>query len=191
MAGHVAALTLLALTMAGPGDPAGSGAPEAHGTVSRALRLFTAEDLAGHEWTAAHLRGKVVLLDFWATWCAPCLADLPRLKTLRAAYSRDDFEILGISLDAMSRRAFVSWLNRHRIDWPQIHERTAYGGELPRLFGVDRLPRTIVIDRDGRVAAVDVRGEDLARLVELLVTAGISPQATGARAGARAARALR
>jgi thiol-disulfide isomerase/thioredoxin len=110
-----------------------------------------------------------VLLDFWATWCAPCLADIPRLKTLRARYPRTDFEILGISLDATSRRSFISWLNRNRIDWPQVHERAGYGGAIPLLFGIDRLPRTILIARDGSVAAVDLRGERLAAAIDVLV----------------------
>jgi thiol-disulfide isomerase/thioredoxin len=130
---------------------------------------FAAEDLSGHRWTGENLRGRVVLLDFWATWCAPCLAELPRLKTLREQFRREDFEIIGISLDAGSRRAFVSWLNRHRIEWPQVHERGGYSGTVPRQFGVDRLPRTVLIDRDGRIAAVDLRGERLAEAVHTLV----------------------
>ncbi len=132
------------------------------------LPAFSATDLDGQRWTAADLRGRVVLLDFWATWCAPCLAELPRLKTLRARHSRADFEILGISLDVTSRRSFVSWLNRNRIDWPQVHERAGYAANLPRLFGVDRLPRTLVIARDGTIAATDLRGERLAAVIDAL-----------------------
>ncbi len=137
--------------------------------ASAPLPAFSATDLDGQRWTAADLRGRVVLLDFWATWCAPCLAELPRLKTLRARHSRADFEILGISLDVKSRRSFVSWLNRNRIDWPQVHERAGYAANLPRLFGVDRLPRTLVIARDGTIAATDLRGERLAAKIDALV----------------------
>ena len=134
-----------------------------------ALQRFEATDLSGTRWTAERLRGRVVLLDFWATWCAPCLADIPRLKALRARYPRTDFEILGISLDATSRRSFISWLNRNRIEWPQVHERAAYGGAIPQLFGIDRLPRTILIARDGSVAGVDLRGERLAAAIDVLI----------------------
>ena len=166
-------LILAALLAVPQGPPPG---PDA------SLRAFDARDLEGRRWTADTIRGRVVLLDFWATWCAPCLAELPRLKALRGRYGREQFEILGISLDAVDRRAFVSWLNRQRIDWPQVHERGGYAASLPRLFGVDRLPRTVLLDRDGRVAAVDLRGEALARAVDTLVR---SAAAGGAKAPAR------
>ena len=150
---------------------AASTIPERPGerVVTDALRTFNVVDVAGDRWTADHLRGRVLLLDFWATWCAPCLAELPRLKALREQYSRSDFEILGISLDAASSFTLRSWLNRHRIEWPQIHERAGYAGKLPEQFGVDRLPRTVLLDRNGRIAAFDLRGERLAEAVRSLV----------------------
>jgi thiol-disulfide isomerase/thioredoxin len=153
----------------------GVDAGERFRVVSAALEQFSATDLAGRRWTAADLGGRVVLLDFWATWCAPCLADLPLLQALRQKHPRDDFEILGISLDVTSRRAFVSWLNRHRIEWPQIHLRQGYAADVPTLFGVEQLPSTVVIDRAGRVAGIDVRGDRLVAVVDALV--GASPQA--------------
>jgi thiol-disulfide isomerase/thioredoxin len=137
--------------------------------VATALDLFSATDLSGRQWTAADLRGRIVLLDFWATWCAPCLADLPLLKALREKHSRADFEIVGISLDVTSRRSFVSWLNRHRVTWPQVHERAGYSAGLPRLFGIEQLPSTVVVGRDGRPVAIDIRGDRLAALVDALV----------------------
>jgi thiol-disulfide isomerase/thioredoxin len=136
-----------------------------------ALKNLEAIDLDGRQWTAAEMRGRVVLLDFWATWCAPCLAELPRLKALRDRHSREHFEILGISLDVTSRQSFVSWLNRNRIDWPQVHERAGYSAGVPRLFGIDRLPRTILVGRDGTIAAVDLRGDHLAARIDELVRA--------------------
>ncbi len=180
MIAGMSAAILLALSVMDPiaGDLAfGSRAGEAstvptpRHSASGPLQAFEATDLRGRRWTAADLRGRVVLIDFWATWCAPCLADLPRLKTLREKHSRADFEIVGISLDVKSRRSFVAWLNRNRIGWPQIHDRAGYGGNLPRLFGVDQLPRTILVGRDGTIVAVDARGERLVALVDALVSA--------------------
>jgi hypothetical protein len=72
----------------------------------------------------------------------------------------------------MSRGTAVSWLNRNRIDWPQVHERAGYAADVPRLFAVDRLPRTVVIGRDGVAAAVDLRGERLAATIDTLIGAG-------------------
>jgi hypothetical protein len=76
-------------------------------------------------------------------------------------------------LDAGSRRSLISWLNRHRIDWPQVHEPRAYGGEAAQLFDVDRLPMTILVGRDGSVDATGLRGERLAARVSALVGAPV------------------
>jgi thiol-disulfide isomerase/thioredoxin len=172
---------ILGLTLAaGPAaDIEDAGATAQSRVGSSVLAAFEATDLSGQRWTARQLRGRVILLDFWATWCAPCLAELPRLKVLRSRYARTDLEILGISLDATSRRSFVSWLNRNRIDWPQVLERGGYDGAIPRLFNVDYLPRTVVIGRDGRVAAVDLRGERLANAIDKLIAQ--PPEAVEAR----------
>lgn len=144
-----------------------------------AVEQLSVVDLEGRRWTSTDLRGRVVLIDFWATWCAPCLAELPRLQHLRERYARNGFEIIGINLDATSRRSLVSWLNRNRIDWPQVHQRAGYAGEVPRQFGIESLPRTILIDRDGSVAARDLRGDQLADMIALLV--GRRHQPVGAR----------
>jgi thiol-disulfide isomerase/thioredoxin len=173
----IALMLALAVTCArGMGTLAATADPEqARQSASSALLRFTATDLDSQRWTAASLRGRVVLIDFWATWCAPCLAELPRLKALHARHPRKDFEILGISLDATSRQSLISWLNRNRIDWPQVHERSGYSGDVPRLFGIDRLPKTLLLDRDGAVAAVDLRGERLVAQVDDLVAAAVPP----------------
>ena len=180
----VLASVLGIMLTAGPGSHAPTSVENAAiveilPVANPALATFDATDLSGQRWTARQLRGRVILVDFWATWCAPCLSELPRLKALRSRYTREDFEILGVSLDATSRRSFVSWLNRNRIDWPQVLERGGYDGSVPRLFKVDRLPRTIVIGRDGRIAAVDLRGERLANAIDSLIAQ--PPEALEAR----------
>jgi thiol-disulfide isomerase/thioredoxin len=126
------------------------------------------EDMSGRRWTVAGLRGRVVLLDFWATWCAPCLSELPRLKSLRERYSREELEIIGIMLEPTTRRSLTSWLNRHRIDWPQVHER-GYSGTLARAYGVQSLPATVLFGRDGFLDARNLRGERLERRVTELI----------------------
>jgi thiol-disulfide isomerase/thioredoxin len=115
------------------------------------------------------LRGRVVLLDFWATWCAPCLAELPRLKKLYASYSRDQLAIIGISLDTLERRTFRSWLSRNGIHWPQVQDGRGYNGTLARTFDVQQLPVTVLLDRDGRVAHRDLRGTRLEAAIRELV----------------------
>ena len=166
----LAALFVLgaALTTATGNMPEAAAPQEPRSRLVAALAELDVTDLSGRRWTLEGLRGRVVLIDFWATWCAPCLAELPRLQLLRQQHGAETFEVLGISLDAISRRSFVSWINRHRIDWPQVHERAGYRGRLAQGFGVDRLPRNILLARDGSIAAVDVRGERLNALVAQL-----------------------
>ena len=126
-------------------------------------------DLEGHTWMAGDLEGHVVLLDFWATWCAPCLAELPRLRELHERFGDGGLLIFGMALDAIDRRGLRSFLLRHGIEWPQIHERDGVGSELAQRFGVEAVPVTVLIDRQGRVIARDLRGEALARVIGTLV----------------------
>ena len=132
---------------------------------------WRAVDLDGRVWSSESLRGRVVLIDFWATWCAPCLAELPRLRRLHARYDTGDLVILGISLDRSSARDFRSWLQRQGIGWPQVREVGGYDSPLAAQFGVEVLPASFLVGRDGRVVARDLRGESLTARVRALVEA--------------------
>ena len=126
-------------------------------------------DIEGNTWTAEQLEGQVVLLDFWATWCTPCLAELPNLRQLQAEYGGEGLLIVGIALDAIDRRGLRSFLLRHDIDWPQVHRSDGVASELAQRFGVEAVPVTLLIDRQGRIIARDLRGEALAKVVDTLV----------------------
>ena len=84
-----------------------------------------------------------------------------------------------MSLDVTSRQSLVSWLNRNRIDRPAGAQRRGYGADLPRRFGVDRLPRTIVVGREGRIAAADMRGDELVALIDALVSTPAASDSPG------------
>ena len=118
-------------------------------------------DLEGVRWTASDLLGHVVLLDFWASWCAPCLAELPLLRRVHEELADHGVLVLGVAVDGMQRAELRSWLARHGVEWPQIREATDLSGALARRFGVEAVPRTVVIDRRGAIVAVDLRGEAL------------------------------
>jgi thiol-disulfide isomerase/thioredoxin len=125
-------------------------------------------DLQGKRWTAADFKRRVVLIDFWATWCAPCLAQIPELKRLRDKH-RERFEVLAISLDSRSRRDLISWLNRLDVPWPQVHDGRAFSSPAARPFGVAALPASILL-ADGQIAAYNLRGKALEAAVDYLTS---------------------
>jgi len=145
------------------------GGPRVGGPDPGALDDFRAEDLQGRVWDQERLQGQVVLLDFWATWCAPCVEELPYLKTAYQRHGEDGFEIVGISLDGPDREAFRAWIEEQDVDWPQIHEGKQFDSRLAREFGVTSIPSSLLIDRKGEVIAANLRGPRLVQEVEKAV----------------------
>lgn len=125
---------------------------------------FSVKDLNGNELTLSDYRGQVVLLDFWATWCAPCIAELP---TVMAAYNRfhaDGFEIIGISLD-QERETLQNFLKQQKMTWPQFFDGKGWGNELSTRYGVQSIPATFLLNKDGKIIASDLRGPALGTAV--------------------------
>ena len=132
---------------------------------------WRAIDIDGRAWSGEALRGRVVLVDFWATWCAPCLEELPRLRQLHARQASHGLTIIGVSLDRASPRDFRSWLQRQAITWPQVREPGQYDSPLARTFGVEAIPASYLFDRNGRLHATSLRGDALEARVAALVEA--------------------
>jgi len=111
---------------------------------------FTAADIDGRSWSLEGLRGKVVVLDFWATWCPPCRRLLPDLKRLNAEYKDRGVVVLGVNRDEElgELRKAVKELG---LDWPQIHDPSHAAAELAELYDVRELPTTVIIDQRGRL----------------------------------------
>ena len=126
-------------------------------------------DTEGRQWTAADLEGHVVLLDFWATWCAPCRAEFPHLRRLKERFGEHGLVLVGVALDTTGRRRLRSFLLRHDLTWPQVHARRGFEGELAVRFGIEAVPATVLIDREGRVVAHNLRGRALEATVETLL----------------------
>ncbi len=137
--------------------------------LTRAFATFDVRDMNGTRWTAAGLRGRVVVLDFWATWCPPCWAEIPWLRRLHEKFDDERVQVIGISLDTTNRRTFVSWLNQRRVDWPQVWDQRGYDSAIAARFGVDSLPVSILLAPDGRVVGVNLRGARLLTAVETLL----------------------
>lgn len=117
------------------------------------------KDIHGKPIRLADFKGKVVLLDFWAVECEPCVGDFPRLEALYGKYRAQGFEIIGISLDETAER-MAELVRERKLPWPQVHNATS-GADLVASFGVSSLPATVLIGADGKVDRLDSRGDAL------------------------------
>ena len=129
--------------------------------------------LDGQPFDPASLTGKVVLVDFWATWCGPCIAEIPNILAQYDKYHDQGFEVVGISLD-QDREALESFVADKGIPWPILHEKDGGGGHpMATFYGISGIPQLILIGRDGNVVTLNARGKQLEqRLAELFKDAG-------------------
>ncbi|MDH6304321.1 peroxiredoxin [Parabacteroides sp. PF5-5] len=105
-------------------------------------------------------KGKVVLIDFWASWCPPCRRDMPHLVEVYKQYKGKKFEIVGVSLDR-TNDAWVKGIEELNITWPQMSDLKYWQSEGAALYGVNSIPHTVLIDGDGTILAKNLRAEAL------------------------------
>ena len=123
---------------------------------------FEAKDTQGKAQNLAKYRGKVLLLDFWATWCPPCVAEMPNIQRVYGKYQAQGLEIVGVSLDR-EQSALDNFVKSRKIVWPQIFDDK---GALAKTYGVRAIPFALLVGRDGKIAAVNVGGDDLEAAVQ-------------------------
>jgi thiol-disulfide isomerase/thioredoxin len=141
-------------------------------------------DVDGKPVSLAELKGKVVLIDFWASWCPPCVAAIPTLKALSQKYQDRGFVILGINVDAMHEdvketdsavQQVRRFLVKHRIGW--INVQSGKGpSDFASAYHVEQIPASFLVGRDGSVVAVDQHGEMLERAVVSALESTSRPQ---------------
>ncbi|MEM1441628.1 MAG: TlpA disulfide reductase family protein, partial [Verrucomicrobiota bacterium] len=126
---------------------------------------FAFTDLDGEEVDLAMMTDKVILIDFWATWCAPCIAVLPELKEVYSEYQDQGFEVIGVSLDE-NREELTSFLTENEIEWPQYFDALGGENEIAQRFGIRKIPATFLVGKGGRIVAADLHGEELTSAIE-------------------------
>ncbi len=129
---------------------------------------FTAVD--GAEFDLADLRGKVVLIDCWATWCVPCIKELPTIKAALAKWGDRGFAVVGITFDRVAdREKLEKFIATENLDWP--HWFHAAGGRHPfgERYNIRSIPATFLLDRDGRLVTTETHGEKLEAALQRLL----------------------
>ena len=136
--------------------------------VGSVMPNFTLKTPDGKDISLKDFKGKYVLVDFWASWCGPCLREMPNVVKLYKECKGKNFEIFGVSLDN-KKDAWVKAIKANGMKWPQGSDLKGWGSEPARLCNVSAIPFTVLIDPEGEVIAIDLRGEQLhAKVKEVL-----------------------
>ncbi len=114
------------------------------------------------------LKGKVVMIDFWASWCGPCRASNPNVVRLYKKYKDKGFEVFGVSIDS-KKSAWIKAIKRDKINYLQVNDNGGWAAETAVTYDVNAIPTTFLVDKKGVIAAVDLEGESLeSKILELL-----------------------
>lgn len=136
--------------------------------IGQAAPEFTATTYHGEEFNLTDHKGKYIILDFWATWCGPCMPEIPVIKSLRDTYPEEDLAIVSIALEEDSEK-YDSFLTEKGMTWPQILQEKRWEDEIPTLYNVGGIPQKYIIGPEGNIVAKHLRGERLTAKMDTLI----------------------
>jgi peroxiredoxin len=130
------------------------------GQIGTLLPDFTQNDVNGKPLTLSSLRGKYVLVDFWASWCGPCRAENPNIVKAFNKYKSKNFTVLGVSLD-QDKAKWLEAIKKDGLAWSHVSDLKYWNNAVAAQFGIQSIPASFLIDPTGKIVARDLRGADL------------------------------
>ena len=135
------------------------------GLVGKEAPDFTLPDVNGKPFHLKSLRGKYVLVDFWASWCRPCRLENPNVVSAFQKYNQKNFTILGVSLDK-EKESWLQAIQEDQLQWQHVSDLKFWDSMVVPLYGIEGIPFNVLIDPNGMVIAKDLRGPDLEKKLD-------------------------
>jgi len=138
------------------------------GKIGSVLPDFTQNDVNGKPMKLSSLRGKYVLVDFWASWCGPCRAENPNVLKTFNTFKNKNFTVLGVSLD-QDKAKWVEAIKKDGLAWSHVSDLKYWNNEVAVKFGIQSIPASFLIDPNGVIIGRDLRGDDLVKALNAVI----------------------